>query len=194
MGTDEKKLHQLSQIMHQIIDDWHERVKGNYLTEEDTEQIGGDPEIKCFHNVKRHRIKFRRTNELDVTYALAALAQKNRLCIESSVNNKSSGFDYDAFVNRLESHYWQSQNEKPWVEPDFDHFSYGDLLDFDPLMGRSVSLDLRHDKADIVRLRFTLNSQHEELLLNRPDVLRDLIENYCLAPLKRIYAESYRGQ
>jgi len=37
-----------------------------------------------------------------------------------------------------------------------------------------------------------VNPKHEDLLLSRQDVLRDLIENYCLAPLKRIYAESYR--
>ena len=59
-------------------------------------------------------------------------------------------------------------------------------------MGQSVTLDIRKDKADIIRLSFGVNPQHEDLLLGRKDVLRDLIEEYCLAPLRRIYAESYR--
>ena len=68
----------------------------------------------------------------------------------------------------------------------------GKLLSFKPLMGQSVTLDMRKDKADIIRLSFGVNPHHEDLLLGRKDVLRDLIEEYCLAPLKRIYAESYR--
>jgi hypothetical protein len=61
-------------------------------------------------------------------------------------------------------------------------------------MGRSVSLDIRKDKADILRLAFEIDPKHEEFLLERKDLLLDLIENYCLNPLKRIYAESYRQQ
>ena len=48
------------------------------------------------------------------------------------------------------------------------------------------------DKADIIRLFFQMNPSHEGLLLQNIGVLEDLIEGYCLAPLRRIYAESYR--
>ena len=192
MLSKEEKLKQFERITHQIVDDWYERVKQNYVTEEDSKDLGIGPELKSFHEKGNHRIKFVREEELDVTYGLGVRRNDEQFIVESSVNNKSDGFDYEAFVNSLKSHYWRSRNEKPWTETDFDHFTYQDLLSFKPLMGQSVTLDMRKDKADIIRLSFAVNPHHEDLLLGRKDVLRDLIEEYCLAPLKRIYAESYR--
>jgi len=192
MLSKEEKLKQFERITHQIIDDWYERVKQNYVTEEDSRDLGIGPELKSFHETGNHRIKFVREKELDVTYGLGVRRTDEQFIVESSVNNKSDGFDYEAFVNSLKSHYWRSRNEKPWTETDFDRFTYQDLLSFKPVMGQSVTLDMRKDKADIIRLFFEVNPQHEDLLLGRKDVLRDLIEEYCLAPLRRIYAESYR--
>ena len=192
MLSKEEKLKQFERITHQIVDDWYERVKQNYVTEEDSRDLGIGPELKSFHETGNHRIKFVREKELDVTYGLGVRRNDEQFIVESSVNNKSAGFDYEAFVNSLKSYYWRSRNEKPWTEADFDHFTYQDLLSFKPLMGQSVSLDMRKDKADIIRLFFGVNPHHEDLLLGRKDVLRDLIEEYCLAPLRRIYAESYR--
>ncbi|MBI4446574.1 MAG: hypothetical protein HY645_11780, partial [Acidobacteria bacterium] len=177
-----------------IIDEWYERAKENYVTDADSELLGIEPELKRFHERSNHRIKFARKDELDVTYGLHAQEKNGQLLLESSVNNKSERFDYEGFVKRLEAHYWESRFEKPWTDPDFDHFAYGDLLECEPRMGRSVSLDLREEKADIIRLSFSVNRKYEELLLGRTDVLQDLVENYCLAPLRRIYAESYHGQ
>jgi len=192
MLSKEEKLKQFERITHQIVDGWYERVKQNYVTEEDSRDLGIGPELKSFHETGNHRIKFVREKELDVTYGLGVRRNDEQFIVESSVNNKSDGFDYEAFVNSLKSHYWRSRNEKPWTEADFDHFTYQDLLSFKPLMGQSVTLDMRKDKADIIRLSFGVNPHHEDLLLGRKDVLRDLIEEYCLAPLRRIYAESYR--
>ena len=192
MLSKEEKLQQFERITHQIIDDWYERVKQNYVTYEDSQDLGIEPELKTFHESGNHRIKFSREKELDVTYGLGVMPASEQFLVESSVNNKSEGFDYEAFVLRLKSHFWRSRNEKPWTDPDFDHFTYQDLLSFIPLMGQSVTLDMRKDKADIIRLSFGVSPHHEDLLLSRKDVLRDLIEEYCLAPLRRIYAESYR--
>ena len=192
MLSKEEKLKQFERITHQIVDGWYERVKQNYVTEEDSRDLGIGPELKSFHETGNHRIKFVREKELEVTYGLGVRRTDEQFIVESSVNNKSDGFDYEAFVNSLKSHYWRSRNEKPWTEADFDHFTYQDLLSFKPLMGQSVTLDMRKDKADIIRLSFGVNPHHEDLLLGRKDVLRDLIEEYCLAPLRRIYAESYR--
>ena len=194
MSAREQRFEQLDQILHQIIDDWYERVKGNYVTEQDSRELGVEPEVKLFHNLKNHRIKFSREEELDVTYGLGLLEENGRPVIESSVNNKSAGFDYDLFTNRLKSHYWRSRTEKPWTDPAFDRFTHQDLLLFEPVMGESVTLDIRKDKADIMRLFFEINLEHEDLLLQNCEVLRDLIEDYCLAPLRLIYAESYREQ
>lgn len=179
-------------VLGQIVDDWYARVREHYVTDADSEDLGLEPEVKLFHERKSHRLKFSRQNELDVTYGLAVEAKHNQLRVIASVNNKSEGFDFDMFVERLKAHYWKSRHEKPWTEPSIDHFAYGDLLDFEPRMGKSVSLDIRKDKADIIRLFFELNSRHLDLLLGNRDLLRDLIESYCLNPLKRIYAESYR--
>ncbi len=193
MLSKEEKLKQLEQITRQIVVDWYERVKQNYVTVDDSRDLGVEPELKCFHRLMIHRIKFSRRKELDVTYGLGVSREDERLLVESSVNNKSEGFDYEAFVNGLKSHYWRSRSDKPWTEPDFDHFSYEELLLFEPVMGRSVTLDKRKDKADIIRLHFEVNPDYEDLLLEHKEILRDLIDDYCLAPVKRIYAESYRG-
>jgi len=192
MLSKEEKVEQLSQITRQIIDQWYERVKENYVTEDDTRELGVEPEIKLFHELKNHRVKFLRIGELDVTYGLGVDLREEFLLIESSVNNKSRGFDYEVFTNKLKSHYWRSQNEKPWTEPNFDRFTYNDFLFFEPIMGQSLILEKQKDKADIIRLLFQMNPSHEGLLLQNIDVLEDLIEGYCLAPLRRIYAESYR--
>lgn len=192
MLSKEDKLQRLAQITDQIVREWYERVKENYVTEDESRELGIGPELKYFKDPSSYRLKFSRAKELDVTYGLSVRQEGDRLIVESSVNNKSDGFDYESFVSRLKFHYWRASNDKPWTEPDFDHFTYQDLLPFDPVMGHSVNLDIRKEKADIIRLSFKINPQHEDLLLDRPDVLRDLIEDYCLAPLKRIYAECYR--
>ena len=192
MAGRQEELEQLGGILRQIIDTWYERVKENYVSEDDSQLFGITPELKRFHESTNHRIKFSRKDELDVTYGLQAGDENGRLYVESSVNNKSAGFDYDAFLEKLESYYWRTLLEKPWTHPRFDRFAYGDLLKFEPRMGQSVSLDAREEGADIIRLSFVINRDYLALLMSHKDVLRDLVENYCLAPLKRIYAESYR--
>ena len=192
MNAPEDGLQQLDKIAREIIDDWYERAKENYVTQEDSRQLGVEPEVKRFHRKGNHRVKFARRKELDVTYGLGAYSKDGKVLIEASVNNKSAGFDYDLFVEKLKVYYWGSRHQKPWTDPEFDHFSYADLVDFDPRMSHSVSLDIRKDKADIIRLGFALNPSHKDRLMERRGLLFDLIENYCLAPLKRIYAESYR--
>ena len=194
MGSNNDKVKKIECAIEAILAAWYSRIKEHYVTEEESQELGVEPEIKCFLKPRNYRIKLSRQNELDVTYGLAAEEKAGQLFIVASVNNKSQGFDYDSFVERLKSSYWRSRNEKPWTDPKFDHFAYGDLLLFEPSMGKSVSLEFRKDKADIVRLYFQLEPQHEELLLENGELLRDLLESYCLNPLKRLYAESYREQ
>lgn len=193
MLSKEDKLNRLEQIICQIVVDWYERIKQHYVTVEDSRDLGVEPELKYFHRLMIHRIKFSRQEELDVTYGLGVSQRNGQLFIESSVNNKSKGFDYEGFVNGLKSYYWKRRNDKPWIDPNFDHFTYEELLLFEPVMGHSVTLDKRKDKADIIRLHFAVNTIHEDLLLEHQEILRDLIGDYCLAPVKRIYAESYHG-
>lgn len=193
MLSREEKLKRLDAVMRKIITGWHDRVKGDYVNEEDQELLGLEPEIKLFHASGNHLIKFSREKSLQVTYGLRTVTKGDLLCVESSVNNKSAKFDYESFANRLKLHYWRYCHEKPWTEKNFARFACGDLLQFDPRMGHSMSLDIRADKADIIRLLFELAPRHEDQLIERVDLLEDLIDNYCLAPLKRIYAETFRG-
>jgi hypothetical protein len=169
-------------------------VKSNYVTEEESRQLGVEPEVKFLNESNMHRIKFARTRELDVTYGLGAFEKDGTLYVESSVNNKSDRFDYDSFAEKLKTYYWRSRNEKPWTHKGFDRFTYNDLMPFEPLLGETVILEARKEKADIIRLHFPVHSKHQALLMSRLEVLQDLIENYCLHPLKRIYAESYHGK
>lgn len=189
-----ERLSKLNEIISSIVEEWYERIKKHYVTTEESKELGVEPEVKCFHEFGHHRIKFARQDELDVTYGLAVTEKDGRLVIISSVNNKSERFDYDLFVERLKSDYWRSHHEKPWTDREIDHFAYGDLLEFEPTMGKSVALEIRKDKADIVKLSFVIYPQHEDMLMQRKELLRDLIENYCLYPLQRIYAESYGHQ
>ncbi len=182
----------LDRTLGSIISNWYERVKPNYVTEEESRQLGVEPEVKFFHEEGMHRIKFARTEELDVTYGLGVFEREGRVFVESSVNNKSAHFDFDGFVSRLKKHYWRSRNEKPWTHPEFDRFTYNDLLPFEPAVGETVELETREEKADVIRLYFPLNPRREKLLMEHPEILQDLIENYCLHPLKRIYAQTYR--
>jgi len=194
MGIGKGKLKQVDTVLERIISGWYERIREFYVTDDESKELGVEPELKCFHRFGNHRIKFSRQGELDVTYGLAFEVRDDRIIIVASVNNKSNGFDYDSFVERLKAHFWSSRNEKPWTDPEFDHFAYGDLLLFEPRMGKSVSLDIRKDKADIVHLYFEVDPQRESLLLGKTELLSDLVENFCLNPLKRIFAESYREQ
>jgi len=184
----------LDQTLEEIIVSWFERVKSNYVTEEESHQLGVEPEVKFFHESNMYRIKFARTSELDVTYGLGGFEKEGHLVVESSVNNKSERFDYDSFAEKLKAYYWRGRNEKPWTHPDFDRFTYNDLMPFKPFLGESVILETRKEKADIIRLHFPINPRHEKLIMSTPEILKDLIENYCLHPLKRIYAESYHGR
>jgi hypothetical protein len=193
MLSREEKLHRLDEVMRRIISEWHDRVKADYVTEDDREVLGLEPEIKRFHSTGNHLIKIARERLLHVTYGLKIVTKGDLLCVESSVNNKSAKFDYESFANRLKLHYWKNCYEKPWTDKQLGRYTYSDLFHFDPRMGHSVSLDIRADKADVIRLLFELNPRLEDELLARTDLLEDVIDNYCLAPLKRIYAETFRG-
>lgn len=183
---------QLDRTLREIIEEWYDRVKVHYVTEQETLELGVEPEIKRFHDDGNHRIKFAREQELDVTYGLQAVARPDAVYIDASVNNKSAGFDYDSFVRRLQDYYWRHRNEKPFFEPGLDNHAYEDLLHFEPIMGHSVLLDLRTEKADIIRLLFEVSPRCAALLPDHECNLRDLIENYCLSPMKMVYAETYR--
>lgn len=192
MAPLEEKKRLLNDVIRHVMGSWHEHCKPHYVTEEESQQLGVEPELKYFEDEYSFRIKFGRSGDLDVTYGVSLIEAKGgQLVIVSSVNNKTAGFDLDSFMERLKAYYWRARNEKPWTRPEFDRYTYEDVMPFEPHLGETVFLDARESKADIVRLHFLLNPKHEDQLLGDQEVLGDLIENYCLYPLRRIFAEAY---
>jgi hypothetical protein len=56
----------------------------------------------------------------------------------------------------------------------------------------SIKVETREGKADIVRLTFEVQGEHLEEMISDPPNFMELIHQYCVAPLRRIYAEVYR--
>ena len=194
MASPEEKKRLLNDAIYHIMEGWYERCKPHYVTEEESRQLGVEPELKYFEDQHSFRIKFGRAEDLDVTYGLSLIEVEGQLVIVSSVNNKTTGFDLDAFMEKLKAYYWRARNEKPWTRPAFDRYTYEDVMPFEPHLGGTVFLDARESRADIVRLHFLLNPDHEDQLLAHGEILGDLIENYCLSPLRRTFAEAYTKQ
>ncbi|HSR52623.1 MAG TPA: hypothetical protein VLV83_17505 [Acidobacteriota bacterium] len=191
MSADDKA-RRIDDILYRVIEHWYRRVASNYVTEDDSKELGLEPEIKRFHEPAKHRIKFARAHELDVTYGLQVKERADIIFIVASVNNKSKGFDYRTYVDRLQKQYWRARSDKPWTEPEVDHYAFSDLLAFEPVLDESVEVESRLSKADIIRQYFEVTPKGAQLLEDREDLFSDLVDEYCLAPMKRIYAECYR--
>ena len=56
----------------------------------------------------------------------------------------------------------------------------------------SIKVETREGKADIVRLSFGVEDEYLEELVSDPPNFMELIHKYCVAPLRRIYADVYR--
>jgi hypothetical protein len=67
MGSSDGQVNLLDRIAHGIVDEWYERSKRSYVTQEDSQEVGVEPEVKRFHRRGNHRIKFSRRRELEVT-------------------------------------------------------------------------------------------------------------------------------
>jgi len=112
--------------------------------------------------------------------------------VEASVNNKVPEFNYGELVRRL-SAYYDTACMKPLESPrkpkkwrNCDLFSLAE--DFQA----SVSVEQRDGKADILRLTFGVLDGVLEDLIADPPALMEAIHEYCVAPLRRCYAEVYR--
>jgi hypothetical protein len=184
----------IDNALEAIIDQWYLSVSDYYITCEkkaENPDIPASEELKRFHDETGHRIKFSK-GDLDFTYGLSLVLQEDRYCLEASVNNKVPNFNYRELVRRL-ALYYQGTKDKPingfkklkrirncdvFVLP-------GDLHD-------GIKVETREGKADIVRLSFGVQADRLEELVNDPPNFMELIHQYCVAPLRRIYAEVYR--
>jgi hypothetical protein len=184
----------IDKALEAIIDQWYLSVSDYYVTPEKKAhnlEITTPEELKRFHDETGHRIKFSK-GDLDFTYGLSLAVGADSAAVEASVNNKVPNFNYGELVRRLTAHY-ETERQKP-VEgfkklKKLRHFEIFSLPDD---LRNSITVEQREGKAEIVRLSFGLIDQYLDDLTADPPNLMELIHRYCVAPLRRVYAEVYR--
>ncbi|MDR0842678.1 MAG: hypothetical protein LBP68_04575 [Acidobacteriota bacterium] len=179
--------------METIIDQWYQSVSDYYITTEkkaENPDIFGPEELKRFHDETGHRIKFDKA-DLDFTYGLSLATDAEGCALNVSVNNKVPNFNYPELGRRLAT-YYQSNREKS-VEgfTKLKKICNCDAFHLKEDLG-TIQVEEREGKADIVRLTFCIPDEYLGDLVAEPQNFRELIQQYCVAPLRRIYAEVYR--
>ena len=177
-----------------IIDQWYLSVSDYYITPEKKAENPGletAEELKRFHDETGHRIKFNK-GDLDFTYGLSISPDQDNCCLEVSVNNKVPDFNYAELVRRLTAHYDTARNKLIEGYKKLKKVRNCDVFSLSDDLRHSVTVEQREGKADIVRVAFEVQDQHLEELVADPQVFMEMIHQYCVAPLRRIYAEVYR--
>ena len=171
-----------------MIDQWYENVYDYYHTDPSSEQ---EPELKRFHDEKGHRIKFSK-DLLQCTYGLRVLKKGSKNYIEISVNNKVEALDYEEFLRRLDNHYQNRDTVEQRVGNESSLHQHSDIFLLEPDFQEAFSVEQEEGKADVIRLNFRVNPEKIPELTDNPETLKTSIEEYCLSPLRRIYADLYR--
>ena len=184
----------IDKALEAIIDQWYLSVSDYYITSEkkaENPDIAGAEELKRFHDETGHRIKFNK-GDLDFTYGLCLMSDVEDCVLEVSVNNKVPNFDYVELVRRL-SVYYRSNKDKP-IEgfKKLKKIRNCEVFHLPEDLQSCIKLETREGKADIVRLSFIVEEDFLEDLISDPPNFMELIHQYCVAPLRRIYAEVYR--
>jgi hypothetical protein len=174
----------LDKTLTDMIDDWYRNISGYYHIENVNEVDEFEPELKIFHDELGHRIKFAK-DDLQCTYGLKVVEEEKGNTIEVSVNNKVKSIDYDEFLDRLRKHYDSAGDKAPGT-------NYAEIFLLSSDRHKAFSVIRSESKADIVRIGFQVDIQKVSPLLGDPAQLKAGVENYCLTPLRRIYAELYR--
>jgi hypothetical protein len=184
----------IDKALEAIIDQWYLSVSDYYVTSEkkkENPELQVPEELKLFHDETGHRIKFNK-GDLDFTYGLCLMAANEDCALEVSVNNKVPNFNYGELVRRL-AIYYQSNKDKP-IEgfKKLKKIRNCDVFDLNENLQESIKVETREGKADIVRLFFGVQDEHLDELISDPANFMELIHKYCVAPLRRIYADVYR--
>jgi hypothetical protein len=192
--TPPKTAELIDKALEAIIDQWYLSVSDYYVTSEKKKEnpdIQIPEELKRFHDETGHRIKFNK-GDLDFTYGLCLLSGNEDWALEVSVNNKVPNFNYGELVRRLAG-YYQSNKDKP-IEgfKKIKKIRNCDVFYLSENLQESITVETREGKADIVRLPFEIETEYLEELVFDPPNFMELIHQYCVAPLRRIYAEVYR--
>jgi len=177
-----------------IIDQWYQSVSEYYITKEKKNQdpnLIQEEELKLFHDEKGHRIKFAK-GELDFTYGLRLRNPQDGLHIEVSVNNKVADFNYDLLVARLGDYYARNSHLKVTGGKVLKSIPYSAIFRIEPELQQSIVVEKREGKADIIRLAFRIEDEFVKDLTSDQRSVMNLIQDYCVSPLRKVYAEVYR--
>jgi hypothetical protein len=192
--TPQKTAELIDKSLEAIIDQWYLSVSDYYITVEkkkENSDIQVPEELKRFHDETGHRIKFNK-GDLDFTYGLSLLNADDDCILEVSVNNKVPNFNYGELVRRLET-YYQSNGDKA-IEgfKKVKKIRNCDVFHLTDDLHQCIKVETREGKADIVRLSFGVDGEHLDELISDPPNFMELIHKYCVAPLRRVYADVYR--
>ena len=190
-----KTLKLIDETLAAIIDQWYLSVSDYYITAEkkaENPDIMVPDELKRFHDASAHRIKFDK-GDLDFTYGLGLDNNGDQLLLEASINNKVPNFNYGELVRRLSLHY-ETAKAKP-IEgfKKLKKVNNCDVFILPENLQNSMVVEQREGKADIVRLSFGIDDQYLDELIADPPAFMEVIHQYCVAPLRRLYAEVYRS-
>jgi hypothetical protein len=183
----------IDKALEAIIDQWYLSVSDYYITSEkkaENPSIQIPEELKRFHDENGHRIKFNK-GDLDFTYGLG-LMQGDNCALEASVNNKVPNFNYGELVRRLATYYQANKDKQIEGFKKLKKVRNCDVFHLPEDLQGSITLETREGKADIVRLAFGIEEEYLEELVAEPPNFMELIHQYCVAPLRRIYAEVFR--
>ncbi|NWG11996.1 MAG: hypothetical protein HXY20_00500 [Acidobacteria bacterium] len=189
-----KTIKLIDKTLEAIVDQWYLSVSDYYITAEKKAEnpgLEGPEELKRFHDEAGHRIKFNK-GELDFTYGLAVEADADGCRLEASINNKVPNFNYNELVRRLSAYYESARTQPLEAFKKLKKVRHCDVFSLPDDLRNSISLEVREGKADILRLSFGILDEHLDEIIADPPNLMDLIHRYCVAPLRRIYAEVYR--
>ncbi len=183
-------------VLTEIIDEWYVSVSSFYVTREKREQEpsleNAEEELKRFHDEKGHRIKFAKGSLL-CTFGVNLRGEGSDLVLETSVNNKSPNFDYDRLVEKLKSRYEEIQSRQIKGVSALKGVNCSQLFITAPDLKKNIKVEKRKGKADVIRLRFSVKDSHLKKLATHRRILAKLIREYCIAPLRGVYAEVFRG-
>jgi hypothetical protein len=114
------------------------------------------------------------------------------LLIEVSVNNKVKNFDVVDFREKLAAHYRTVGRQLVPTPYELRNRKYDEIFQFDSSFADAFKIERREGKADIMRLSFRLNIDVLDKLTARPVSSKELVENFCVTPFRKIYASVYR--
>lgn len=184
-------------VLAEIIDEWYVSVSSFYVTRERKEEepsrfVNTEEELKRFHDEKGHRIKFTK-GDLLCTFGVHLRREGSSLLMGTSVNNKSPDFDYDRFIQKLKSRYDEIRSWQIKGVTALKGVNYSELFITAPDLRKNIKVEKRKGKADVIRLTFSINNSHVGKLIFHRRILGQLIREYCIAPLRAVYAEVFRG-